>query len=329
MIKIKILILFLFFFSFTRGQTNLVPNWSFEIDSLCPWNGSQIEFAPPWHSAGGNPDYYNACDGMGLTTAGVPLNWGGYQFAKTGDAYAGFFCYYILSSPPPVEAKEYLQVKLIDSLTTNRKYCISFYINLATTLAQTYHNVAITEMGMYISDTAVFRNDQLTLPFIPQIKSPVGVFLNDTLNWTEISGTYTAHGGEKYITIGNFNNPTDTFNMPNNNNNTVVVSYYFVDDVTVRDCTNDGVGELEDKEYFSLFPNPNNGNMTLDYKLDQGQTGNLTIYDITGKLVSNHKFNSAATSMVIDESNLNAGAYFYEIKVNDSKIKSDKLIIVK
>ena len=196
-----------------NAQPNLVPNYSFEIDSLCPDGGSEINYAPPWHTAGGSPDYFNACAGSSLWTVGVPLNHAAYQYAKTGDAYAGIFCYFL--NPPPVEYKEYLQVKLTDSLIVNRKYCISFYVNLTTSLGQAfggapYNNLAIKEMGMYISDTAVFRADQLTLPFVPQIKSPVGVFLDDTLNWTEISGEYIAQGGEKYITIGNFNNQTDT-----------------------------------------------------------------------------------------------------------------------
>lgn len=80
---------------------------------------------------------------------------------------------------------------------------------------------------------------------------------------------------------------------------------------------------------FILYPNPNNGKMKLDYKIDESQTGILTIYDITGKLVSNHTFNNNNTTMLIDESNIDAGAYFYIIKVNDKKVKSDKLIIVK
>ncbi len=80
---------------------------------------------------------------------------------------------------------------------------------------------------------------------------------------------------------------------------------------------------------FVLFPNPNDGNMTLSYRLSDGENGELSIYDIAGKLISKHRFISGNSSINIDETQLNAGAYFYEIKANDRKIKTDKLIILK
>ena len=169
---------------------------------------------------------------------------------------------------------------------------------------------------MYISDTVVFRNDQLTLPFAPQIKSPVGVFLNDTLNWIEISGTYIAHGGERYITIGNFNNPTDTFNLPNNNNNTTVVSYYFIDDVTVRDCTNDGVEEIAEQN-ISISPNPatNEIMLTSNQKLKT-----IHIYNVLGEEVL--KLERIANSQkAIDISSWKAGVYFVEVETEKGIVR--------
>ncbi len=306
-----------------NAQTNLVPNWSFEVDSLCPDNGGQISYAPPWRTGGGTPDYYNACDGIGLTTAGVPLNWGGYQYAKTGNAYAAIFCYSL--SPPPTEIKEYLQVKLTDSLVTNRKYCVSFYLNLATTLAQAYHNVAITEMGMYISNDAVLSTNLLTLPFTPQIISPSGVFLDDTLNWTEISGEYIAQGGEKYITIGNFNNPTDTFNMPNNNNNPTVVSYYFIDDVTFRDCTNDGVSELGiGNEELGIMPNPASESLTLEIKEARIQESRIKIYNVVGQLI--YYTTITTHQKIIDISTYPSGVYFVEVRSFDKLRMTDVVV---
>ena len=190
-----------------------------------------------------------------------------------------------------------------------------------------YNNVAITELGLYISDTAVFSNQQ-TLPFTPQIVSPAGVYLSDTVNWTEISGTYIAHGGEKYITLGNFNTHTDTIGVVYHNNYSA--SYYFIDDVTVRDCTNDGVEEIaEDKMHFNLYPNPNNGNMVLEYQIQTNDSGVLSIYDVSGRLVNQKTLNSANNKVNIDATSLNAGAYYYNILVNGNKVKADKLIILK
>jgi len=80
---------------------------------------------------------------------------------------------------------------------------------------------------------------------------------------------------------------------------------------------------------FKLYPNPNNGSMTLDYKLADSETGAIEIYDLAGKLISNHVFNSSSTTLQVNENNLDAGAYYYCIKVNGNKVKTDKLIIIK
>ena len=176
------------FFSFgvgenTFAQTNLVPNSSFETYTNCPNNGSQINYVPPWYSpTQGSPDYFNECAGSSTSTMGVPLNGLGYQYPRTGTAYSGIYCY-DASPGSTIEIKEYLQVALTDSLITNRKYCVSFYINLAKPLYRTFTVTAITKIGIYISDTAVSDTTQLTLPFAAQIQSPAGYYLSDTVNW--------------------------------------------------------------------------------------------------------------------------------------------------
>ena len=80
---------------------------------------------------------------------------------------------------------------------------------------------------------------------------------------------------------------------------------------------------------FRLYPNPNNGNFTLEYQLIENETGVLTIYDIAGKLVYSYPLNSAALHVGIDANSLEAGAYFYEVKIGDKRVKADKLIIIK
>ena len=226
------------------AQTNLIPNWSFETDTTCPYQGSQINYAFPWYSpTGGSPDYFNGCDGSAISSFGVPLNWPGYQYAKTGMAYVGIYCYDWNGSYP--DLKEYLQVKLTDSLIANRKYCVSFYVNLAKPHGPAYNVVAITKIGMFISDTAVSDTTTYTLPYTAQIQSPAGYYLSDTVNWMEISGTYTAHGGEKYITIGNFNIISDTICIVHHPGLQYSGAYYFIDDISVVDCTV-GVDEITD-----------------------------------------------------------------------------------
>ena len=80
---------------------------------------------------------------------------------------------------------------------------------------------------------------------------------------------------------------------------------------------------------FVLYPNPNNGNFTLDYHITDSDIGLLLIYDLAGRLISSCPFNSTETSIKIDGTQLSAGSYLYEIKINDRKIRMNKLIIVK
>ncbi len=78
-----------------------------------------------------------------------------------------------------------------------------------------------------------------------------------------------------------------------------------------------------------LYPNPNNGNFILEKSIGEHQNGVLTIFDITGKIISSHSFNGAVSHETIDATQLDAGVYFYEIKIDGGKIKTDKLVIIK
>ena len=58
-------------------------------------------------------------------------------------------------------------------------------------------------------------------------------------NWTEICGNFVAEGGEKYITIGNFNSDDETKNErmkkdPDTKVAQIVAAYYYIDDISVR-----------------------------------------------------------------------------------------------
>src|ERR1035438_9743087 len=74
------------------SQVNLIPNPSFEDTLSCPNGQGQVYKTPPWFDPTmDTPDYFNQCYSGGLTNVHVPDNFEGYQFARTGVAYAGFF----------------------------------------------------------------------------------------------------------------------------------------------------------------------------------------------------------------------------------------------
>jgi len=231
----KMYLILLFAFALivkANAQVNLVPNPSFEamFGSYCV--GGSIDGTPPWVSAtGGSPDCFKTCATLQPPWL-VPQNMFGYQWPRTGIGYAGLgFFKGDLTYP---NSREYIQVQLTDSLIKDRKYNVSFFVNLSD--SSWY---ATDDLGAYFSDTAIHKPLGDLSPFsnfIPQIANLQGNFLADKINWTEISGIYIAHGGEKFITIGNFYNDANTdtiFSDGGSVNNPHPYLYYYIDDVSV------------------------------------------------------------------------------------------------
>ena len=86
---------------------------------------------------------------------------------------------------------------------------------------------------------------------------------------------------------------------------------------------------IPNQTQYSLFPNPNNGLMQLNYSLADNETGIITIYNLLGVEISSYPLSKNSTSLAIDQSQLSNGIYFYKVIVNDRLIKSDKVIINK
>jgi len=90
-------------------------------------------------------------------------------------------------------------------------------------------------MSLYFSPNSISCSGCL-LPYTPQINY-LGSPITDTLNWILISGSYTALGGEKYITIGNFNSDSNTSTaVVNPTGSGGTEAYYYIDDVYVGTC---------------------------------------------------------------------------------------------
>ena len=80
---------------------------------------------------------------------------------------------------------------------------------------------------------------------------------------------------------------------------------------------------------FKLYPNPNDGTMVLEYHLPEKDNGEISILDLSGRVLKKYLINSKNYQLNISENELSAGTYFYKILVNDLLVKTDKLIIIK
>jgi hypothetical protein len=281
---------------------NLVPNWSFESLTFCPVGPNELYKAYPWfNSTTGSPDYFNACsNGMY-----VPNNGFCFQYAKTGVAYSGIATW----SGLDINYREYLEIELLDSLVHNNSYSVSFYVSLSETI-----RYSISNIGIYLSDTAIYSLVNTNFPFVPQIENPAGNFLTDTVNWIKISGMYTAHGGEKFITIGNFRDDAHTDTLAANPSQ-YGYSYYLVDDVTVIDA--DSVQGLHEQSNisFSISPNPASELLIITLPLNVSSTA-FTIVNTMGVIVKQNESTTPQNEMVINIATLPRGVYFVKVKTN-------------
>ena len=319
------------FIVFNIHAQNLVPNPSFEQYDTCGYYVNVISgpFIPPiYHGLSSwfnptmtSPDYNNICYSISDSAYHIPKNIAGYQFPRTGHAYIDIDVAY--------HNCEYIEVKLLNSLLTGRKYCASFFVSLADSV-----NYAIDNIGIYFSDTLISMATINNLPFTPQIINQRGSFLTDKIDWTKISGEYTAHGGEKYITIGNFSDLNDTdiiyvgYGFLDTNETEIL---YYIDDVSVMLCSDTtGLNEMNEDNAISVYPNPTSDNVTVRFGNVTNDKCTFELYDVIGNKVFSNEIAANQNSVIIPLDNVAKGVYICKIiNTNNIKLYNSKLVIVK
>lgn len=199
---------------------NLVPNPSFEIFTLCPTAHSQTGLVDEWSEFMGTADYYNACGTGGV---GVPANMFGSEAARTGDAYVGGGAFI----GPGGNAREGLQVALMDSLVAGQDYKVSFYVSTADG-----SDWALDRADVHFSAGAASPPPPASLPFVPHVSNPRGNTIS-TSGWTLVQGIYTASGGEDHLIMTNLHDDTET-ELVSVSGLGLDFGYQYYDDVSVR-----------------------------------------------------------------------------------------------
>ena len=249
------------FFPNCFAQSNLVPNGSFETFSTCPAStGNEIDYAVYWfqpNGSGGSSDLYNTCSGH-IPYYGYPS----YQYPRTGNGYAGIILFFDTTSFDLDRGREYIEVGLIDSLKSGKKYCVRFFAN-----KDNWGIWAIKNIQAVLTNDSLIYHD-VNYGYITGV-TPImeaDSVITDTLNWIPIQTTYTAHGGEKFITIGNFSSGATTiykYAWPYSVT-PYTLGYYLIDDVSIYEQ-----------------PDVNAGNDTLIPPGDSVQLGIIGRPDIT------------------------------------------------
>jgi hypothetical protein len=287
-------IIFLFFIitNYCYAQ-NLVINPGLENYITCPGFGQfdSTYINDWWKPTYGSTDYYhNNCSGI------QPVN----QTPHSGDAYFGIIAYNY-----GTEYREYATAKLSSPLIAGTQYTVQFYVSLNDGYIQ-----AVNELGAYLSATMPGPySNSLHIPVTPQVQNSGGA-LSSTSSWMLVSGTFTAAGGEQYITIGNFNDDLNT-TITQVGTTGSFGAYYFVDDVSVSAEPN-GIATYS-KEQNSVFPNPAYEQLVIsapDNFRERTGISEIEINDTFGRRVYHSTFHTQHAAITIDISSLSKGIYF-------------------
>lgn len=87
--------------------------------------------------------------------------------------------------------------------------------------------------------------------------------------------------------------------------------------------------EISSTNYFSVSPNPNNGEMVFSYSLSDGKTGTIEIFDATGKLINSIFLLSGENNIHINETSMREGIYFCRFVVDGDIINGEKISVVR
>jgi len=290
---------------------NLVYNGDFEIYDTCPTNGStpgdlQIEHCTGWTAPTklGTSDYFNACSINFINS--VPQNFFGYQQPKNGNGYCGFYAW-VIHTDTENSYREYIQTELAQPLITGKKYQFSFFVSFSG------YNYAVEKIGALFSANNLNANTFSPIVATPQVVNTNGI-ITDSVGWTKIEGEFIANGGEKFLTIGYFEDSLAVFDTLNTDPLFMSPeSYYYVDGVELIEIEN----EIIIPNTFTPNRDGHNDQFLLNFPYEK-----IEIFNRWGnkvfESVNNDSYWDGKTTSGTDVSE---GTYYYIITTKAEKYK--------
>ncbi len=216
--------------TFAQEGQNLISNSGFESVGKSPKRLGSIESAEGWVSPTGvRADLFTSSK---IEDINVPENIYGKEHPKEGGNYAGIVGYSYGDKMP----RSYVMTKIDVPLKKDMRYCVKFNLSLAEASKYASNNIgAKLSKKPFGSDSKLPLIDEASLLHYNNDHK----IMSARYNWTEVCGVVVAEGGEKYITIGNFNSDDETKSErmkkdPKLKVTQIVAAYYYIDDVTVR-----------------------------------------------------------------------------------------------
>jgi hypothetical protein len=304
----------------SHGQS-IVANGNFETYNACPDFNGDIVYSSSFTSfptvaswitpISTTPDYFHTC---GSYPAQAPNHNFGYQQPHSGNGFVGMITHQGGMGP----YLEYVSTKLVRPMVKDSIYNVIFFVSSAEGGNRTSGGIeaviAVNEFGAHFSDTIPGTSTAVNLNLPYHIKNDTNKHLSDTSKWYEVSGSYRAKGGERWMTIGRFLNtaiPAYTLIKPGNGGN--LFGYTLVDDVSVIPTSraNTGVVSTSGLRDVSIYPNPASTAVRLNGL--EAIPGNkfITIRSMTGAVVNSYTTGNGKEDL--DISMLPAGVYMLQV----------------
>jgi OmpA-OmpF porin, OOP family len=208
---------------------NLVENGSFEqVDKGVKKLGS-IQNAVGWtHPTGAKSDLF--IGGSKVPEVGTETNVYGMEQAHDGSNFAGIVVYSHQNKVP----RTYLTTKLSSPMKKGMKYCVKFYVSLGE-----YSKYASNNIGANFNKKEFGTTEKNSIIDETHVMDFNNKIFNATFGWDRVCGTYTAQGGEKFLTIGNFSTDEKTKTervkkSPDLKGTQTITAYYFIDNISVQ-----------------------------------------------------------------------------------------------
>ncbi len=216
---------------------DLIVNGNFSLYFRCPgtynhYNSNIKQLLPGWSTVNqSTPDFFHRCSRN--SDVGVPNNFAGSTEPFEGDGYIGI----ILRSDPetyPYSStySEHITGVLELPLEAGEQYCFTMYYTHAQN-----SGIGTSSIGIYFSfEKPEFRDNDDFYTFQPQLILHPDSMLSMQPGWKELSSMYKAYGGERYVTIGNFQPISQNKIIkhdPTVFNDTRFFAYYYIDGISL------------------------------------------------------------------------------------------------
>ncbi len=256
---------------------NLVENSSFEGVKGKLKKLKQINKAESWFSPTSlRADLFSE-DAAG-TEIGVPGNIYGKEDAADGKNYAGIIAYSYRGASP----RTYVFSQLKEKLEKGVRYCVSYKVSLSD-----LSKYAVNNLGAHLSKKPFEvegKKDIVLGPKYTVVKVEDNRVFEKRYSWESMCSEFVAEGGEKFLTIGNFDETKETKfvklrKKADFRGAQVPMAYYYIDDIVVK-IVEEGVScncdEVDDKEIERVVYSSNRTSM--DGFTEEEVVENSTVY---------------------------------------------------